>query len=648
MFKKLFAGLITAVLSLGVVALVASPASAHHNTIKPKVTCAVDGAYTVTWSVTNSESNKTEVITASNMPDVVPVGTSLGFNETKTFIQTVTEPQNLELVLTGFWDGDTSTTKDDVYSQNSGWWGKDSFPTGCIKVTPEATSSPSVCTGPNQFSAPSYTLKDVTGVVYKVDGVVTAPGTYPATNGTTVNITAEAANSKYKITGTSSWKFTFTEPELCTVEVQPVEPDFQKQVCTGPGQHKLAQYFIPDTTGVIYSVKINGTETVTATGWYDVPDGVTAVQIIARADEANYYRLKGGDSAKIYDYTVDQAGSCLTEVLPKTPTVSNDTCNVDVAPGVVPPSTYTLYYVEHVVYEVSTDGVTYSAVPITADTTFTVAAGTHLYVKATVDDTTKYQAAPFSYDYQFVDRGDCKAKVRPVEPKWANGYCDDSDVLVDAGPGAAVSSRIVAAASSRFVASATVTIFPADNVTYYLDGVLVAPGTYDVTPGPHTVTVTYDTTKYTLAAGVSLPFEGTVSPGECIPLHPPVTPAVSSNQIGCFSSGSYTLGNDLTDADAVIWTVNGSQVAQGKYTAAAAGTVSITATANTPDYVFADGVQTSWTVDFKKPAVCDTETLAYTGQSPMGLLVAADAFMVAGLAMFATRSARRRSAKLTT
>src|SRR5690606_6057784 len=113
------------------------------------------------------------------------------------------------------------------------------------------------------------------------------------------------------------------------------------------------------------------------------------------------------------------------------------------------------------------------------------------------------------------------------------------------------------------------------------------------TPGDHTLTATFDTSAYKLAAGVTLPFTRTILAGDCLPIHPPVTPAVVSSQIGCFSSGSYTLSNDLKDSDAVVWTVNGSQVAPGKYTVGTAGVVSITATANTPDYGFTPGAQTS-------------------------------------------------------
>ncbi|MEO8093587.1 MAG: hypothetical protein ABI632_01515 [Pseudolysinimonas sp.] len=623
MFKKILAGVVTAVLSLGVVALVAGPASAHHNTINPKVTCATDGRYLVTWSVSNSESGKTEVITVSSNPDVVAVGTTFGFLETKTFVQYVTEPQNLKLDLTGFWDGDTSTTSDDVYTANSGQFGKDSFPTGCLTVTPSATPQPSVCDGPNHYTDPTYTIVDVTGIKYTVGGVPTAPGVYPATNGApAVHIEASVTDNKYKLIGTAVWDFTFTVPTpVCTVDVDPVTPDFKQQVCTAPGEHSLAQYFIPTKTGIIYSVKIDGGAEETPTpGWHDLANGTVTVQIIARGDTANYYVLKGG--TQTYDYTVNDAGKCLHEVTPKTPTVSTQLCDVENAPGVVPPTTYTLDYVEHVVYQVSIDGVNYSPVTISGNTTFTVSPGTHIYVKADVDDATKYQSSPFFYDHQFVDPGDCKGEVTPVTPSATDQFCDDGDL----------SSTLV---------QGTITIFPAANIEYFLDGVLIEPGTHDIEPGDHTVTVQYDHGKFNLATGIVLPFELYVSPGLCLPTEGLVEPAVASSQIGCFSNGSYTLSNDQADANAVIWTVNGSQVAEGKYTASGPGTVTITAAPNAPAWGFQDGIQTTWTVDFKKPSVCDIETLALTGQSPTGLLIAADLLVVAGLALFATRAARR-------
>ncbi len=49
----------------------ASPSSAHHNTVVGSVACRTDGGWAVTWRVTNSESNKTEQIIESNRPTAV-------------------------------------------------------------------------------------------------------------------------------------------------------------------------------------------------------------------------------------------------------------------------------------------------------------------------------------------------------------------------------------------------------------------------------------------------------------------------------------------------------------------------------------------------------------------------------------------------
>ena len=620
MLKKLLAGAITAVLSLGVVALVAGPASAHHNTIQVNVSCAVDGAYTVTWSVTNSEGDKTEVITQSNMTGVVAVGTSFAFGETKQFVQVVQQPQNLELILTGYW------AATNVYSTNSGWLGAGSFPTGCIKVTAEATKAPSVCTGPNQYSDPSYTLKPVTGVTYTVDGNVKAPGTYPATNGSTVNIVATVSDSKYELVGTTSWSFTFTAPaDTCTVTVEPVAPEFKQQVCTGPGDHSLATYTITAVTGVLYYVKIDGgAEQPIAAGTHNIPEGVGTVEVIAKGDAANYYVIAGG--TKIYPvFTVNPAGQCLVELIPLTPDPTQATCDVVNHPGVVPSSTYTLYYVQHVVYLVSTDNVNFTPVTINGNTTYAVSPGTHIYVKAEADDPTKYQTVAFAWDHLFTDPGDCKPEVTPVAPDVSHQFCDDSDpanpILVDGA----------------------IILTAAPNITYYIDGNLAVTGTNPVAPGPHTVTATFDTTKYKLAPGAQSTFPVTINPGECLPTEPLVTPAAASSQIGCFSNGSYTLSNDLNDPAAVIWTVNGTPVAPGKYTVSNTASLIIHAEPNAPQYGFAAGAQDTWTVNFKKPTVCDLETLALTGQSPTGLLIAADLFVVAGLALFSVRAMRRRT-----
>lgn len=618
MLKKLLAGVITAVLSLGAVALIAGPASAHHNTINVAVTCATDGQYKVTWSVTNSEGDKTEVITASNLP--AAVNATLGFGETKQFLQFVSEPQNLQLTTTGYW------AATNVYSNDSGWLDKSAFPTGCIKLTAGATQAPSVCDGPNHFTDPTYSLTPVTGVQYTVNGSIKgAGGPFPATNGTSLHIEASVTDPKYELTGTKVWDFTFTEPAgPCTVKVVPVKPILTQAICTGPGDHDEAFYTVTAVTGVLYYIKVNGgAEQPLAPGKYVIPDGTNTVQVIAKGDALNYYIIDG--DPVIYDIeTLNPAGLCLKLVEPKDPDPKNDECSAN-ASGVVPPTTYTLIYREHVIYQVSVNGGPAVDRIITQDTTYDVVPrDATVVVTARVDDPTKYEIKPWTWSHTFVDRGDCKLKVTPIKPGADDQYCDKTDP------------------NHPIQLEGVINIEDLPNFVYFIDGKPAVIGENFVTPGIHTVTVVLtDPSKYKLDPSVQLPFTFDIQPGLCMPDFI-VTPAAASSQIGCFSAGSYTLSNNLNDPNAIIWTVNGTQVAPGKYTVTNSGTVNIVATAKAPRYGLTPGAQSTWTVSFHKPSVCDLETLALTGQSPTGLLIVADLFVVTGLALFAVRAMRRR------
>jgi hypothetical protein len=618
MLKKLLAGAITAVLSLGAVALIAGPASAHHNTVNVSVACAADGGgYTVKWTIKNSEGDKTEVIKESSMPAVVPLETSFGFGEEKSFFQDVDEPQNLSLTVKGYW---ASTN---VYSTDGASLSKSSFPTGCTKVTANATSSPSVCDGPNHFTDPTYTLAAVTGVAYTVNGASTPAGTYDATNGTSIHIEASVTDSKYELTGTTVWDFTFSEPSPeCTVKVVPVKPIVTQAVCSGPGAHDLAYYTITDVTGVLYFVKVDGgAEQPVSAGKHDIPDGTATIQVIAKGDAANYYVIEGGPV--IFDVeTINPAGLCLDLLIPLEPDPINDACDA-LAPGVIPATTYTLFYVPHLIYMVSVNNGAPQDVILTQNTTFNVSPrDARIHVTVRVDDPSKYEVAPWSWTMVYFDFGDCKTKLTPVEPDATDQFCEDPGKIQHQG-------------------TITIPATPA-GVQYYLDGAPVAAGPYTVTPGLHQVTAdVIDPSTTKLDPAIVLPFTFDIKPGLCQP-DVLVVPAASSNQIGCFSSGSYTLSNNANDSNAIIWTVNGTQVAAGKYTVSNPGTVVIEAAANAPHYGLQPGAQTSWTVDFKKPTVCDLETLALTGQSPTGLLIVADLFVVTGLALFAVRAMRRR------
>ena len=168
-------------------------------------------------------------------------------------------------------------------------------------------------------------------------------------------------------------------------------------------------------------------------------------------------------------------------------------------------------------------------------------------------------------------------------------------------------------------------------------------------PGDYTVAVTAaEGYELTSKASYSL----TISPyhGDCRQLvdHPIVTPIVTSSQLGCTTGGSYTLSNDLSAPDGVIWTVDGSPVSAGTYQVTSAGTVNVHAAPNGPSYGFGEGQQQDFTLTFARAASCDLKTLALhdgtlasTGTNPTGLLVLAGFLGLFGLAL--TRRARRLS-----
>ena len=262
------------------------------------VTCATDGAYKVTWSVTNSESNKTEVITASSNAAVVPVGTSFGFSETKKFVQTVTEPQNLELDLTrllGRRHVDTATTCTPATAAGSAR--TRSRPAASRSRRPRRPQ-PSVCDGPNHFTDPTYTIDDVTGVAVhrrrRRHGRRRLPGHQrrPA-----VHIEASVTDAKYKIVGTAAWDFTFTAPEPgLHGRGRPGDARLQAAGLHRPRRRTRSRSTSsrPPPACSTRSRSTAAPSSRRLRAWHDVPEGVTAVQIIARGDTANYYVLKGG------------------------------------------------------------------------------------------------------------------------------------------------------------------------------------------------------------------------------------------------------------------------------------------------------------------------------------------------------------------
>ena len=190
-------------------------------------------------------------------------------------------------------------------------------------------------------------------------------------------------------------------------------------------------------------------------------------------------------------------------------------------------------------------------------------------------------------------------------------------------------------------------------ITYDAEGVVhfnpTTGETGPLAPGDYTVAVTA-AEGYELTSEASYSLTIAAHTGTCKQLvdHPIVTPIVISSQLGCTTGGSYTLSNDLSATDGVIWTVDGSPVSAGTYQVTSAGTVNVHAAPNGPSYGFGEGQQQDFTLTFARAASCDLKTLALhdgtlasTGTNPTGLLVLAGFLALFGLALM--RRARRLS-----
>jgi hypothetical protein len=112
--------------------------------------------------------------------------------------------------------------------------------------------------------------------VYKINGSTVAAGTYPATDASTITITAVAVPG-YTLSGTASFTHTFGAQPTCTTGAVAGTPSFKDDACNGNAPAG-ATYTIPSTTGVLY--KINGN--TVAAGTYPAADGgIVAISAVA-------------------------------------------------------------------------------------------------------------------------------------------------------------------------------------------------------------------------------------------------------------------------------------------------------------------------------------------------------------------------------
>lgn len=86
---------------------------------------------------------------------------------------------------------------------------KDSY-NGTLTIAAPAPTE--VTPAPPTFTEEDYVIPETAGVAYQVNGTATSAGTYPATAGGTVTVTATAEEG-YVIVGPSTWTHTYGPPE---------------------------------------------------------------------------------------------------------------------------------------------------------------------------------------------------------------------------------------------------------------------------------------------------------------------------------------------------------------------------------------------------------------------------------------------------
>jgi|GEM_PF-748976 hypothetical protein len=430
MFKKLLAGLTTLVLSLGMVALTAAPASAHHGNLGASFACTTDSKGTITWTVQNSEYDKTARVWSSNKAGL-PVGTDLGPSETKTFTEPFNGTGSSELKVTLRWY-DGSGNPDHSSNWGNEWSGsktisiKSSDYNNCkpTEVTPTSpTFASAQCTGPGTYGQASYTIPSTTGVRYEVrfhsygnSGWQDAPtGTYPVAANAYVEVRAIALDG-YKLKNYSNpWKKQFTAPANCTVDVTPTSPTFTSAQCTGPGTYGQASYTIPSTTGVRYEVRFqsNGNS-----GWQDAPTGTYPVAANAyvevRAFALDGYKLKNYPGTWKKQFTKPD---CTVEVKPTSPTFTSAQCD---AAGEFGPASYTIPSTTGVRYEVRFHSNGNSGWQDAPTGTYPVAANAYVEVRAIALSGYELKSYSGAWKKQFV-KGDCK--VTPTTPTFTSAVC---------------------------------------------------------------------------------------------------------------------------------------------------------------------------------------------------------------------------------
>lgn len=557
------------------------------------------------------------------LPDVTGVSYSVkidGVAADSSVGTHVVVPKNASIVVDVTADGGYRLT-----SQSHNTWTY-TDPGAClvnagVSTVPTFSQTACIVDVPGGITPAAYTLYAADHISYEVstDNLTFAAkgvGTWNLDPGQGIWIHA-IADPGFILVGPGAWDFTSADlGATCAHEATPATPTWVDAIChdARPG-HTHASFTLVFAQGVHYKVSTDGGAT-----WTDgivglkvnvAPDAIVWVQPIADSG----YRLT--DSSVLKHEFVDP-GDCELTADYVEPTATDAVCTE----GEVTPGSYTLADVDHVTYNVKVNGV------LTKDVepgTYPADQGDRVVVFALADKGWNLGDGGHVDVWKFHFRSDGLCKAFPVEPAISDQVC----TVGQDGTGVYTNGEI--------------DIPDTTGVQYTIDGVNVDAGPNAVEPGDHTVAaIALDGYKLRHYDGPwTLTSQFAQACGK-LPTDALVTPQVTDPQ-GCGATGTFTLSNNLGEADAVIWTIDGEPAAPGPHTLTAGTTVHIHAEANGPKYGL-DGTKQDWTVGFIDPVACgDLKTLALTGGSlPTGLIGGGALLLVAGLSLLSVHLLRRR------
>jgi hypothetical protein len=540
MLKKILAAVGAVALTLGLVALVAGPASAHNHTVD--ASCAAGVSVNLTNYATGTPNgNHVTVWVDNTTTPVKDVNFGGSFVQTFPFASgSATHSYRVKV-----WAYD-----DQQYSFDTGV----KTITGCTESVTAAAASKSdpVCQSAGVYGGGGYTIPtEQTGVQYQVENssaqwVDTAAGTYPAAPGAVIHIRAVPSSSAYTLSGTTTWDFTLTNPDASHCVV-PVAPHASPAACVsgGPGQSTTASYTIVPTTGVVYKLNdgtvVTGTVTVTS----------FPATIVINATPVGSYVFPA-NATRSWTFTFASAGECLVTVTPAAVTPQQSVCE---GPGSSSTNGYTVTQTGGVVYQVKSGD---SWVTITAYGFTDLGKGASTVQIRAVADTGYALSGTQSWSFTFTSAGTCLQQTTVPDPTFVNTQCDAShpgqstlgsyEVLT----GDHVTFQVVVNGAAP-VAISKGTVYsanPGDVVT-----ILVTPDT------GYTIFPVLDSTKFTF---------NYATPGLCLVNTVPVTPKATSQT--CLTSDGQLPDPGqpaiLTDAYLTIpstvgiaYYINGSRVA---------------------------------------------------------------------------------------